>query len=95
MVIEAHIVVRELPHGVPDSFLMALIYGCGANELEPGESSADDKDSGYRFHSRDVFAEQIWFHRESSVDYSATSRNTGKDLKNFGKECVGERLVRH
>jgi hypothetical protein len=45
MVIEAHIVVRELPHGVLDSFIMALIYGCEANELKPGESSADDKDS--------------------------------------------------
>jgi hypothetical protein len=69
MVIEAHIVVRELPHDVLDSFLMARIYGCGANELEPGESSADDKDSGYRFHSHDVSAEQIWFHGESSVGY--------------------------
>jgi hypothetical protein len=73
MVIEAYIVVRELPHGVLARFPSSLM-------------AAD-----LRFHTHDVIAEQIWFHGESPVDYSATSRNTGKDIKNFGKECVGKR----
>jgi hypothetical protein len=85
MVIEAYIVVCELPHGVFARFPFCLMETRLRlwSERTRAPHATEPCNKATTLKAADL--NDCPLHGEPSVDYFATSRNTGKDIKNFGK----------